>query len=113
MVVGVIGATGAAVAGRWLAVGATIGSCGVGAVMPVGAAAPSAFLFFLRSRLFLLLPFFFPPSFAASSFPTSSCCCLTGSASGASPGKLLVLVMFDRCSGMDEERKTGVKSAMR
>lgn len=87
-------------AGSWVAVGVTVGSCGEGGVMPVGAAVvASAFLFFLRSRLFLLLPFFSPSppsSFGTSSFPTSSSCCLTDSASGASRGKVLALIVFDR-----------------
>lgn len=82
--------------------GAVAGSCGEGGVMPVGAAVvASSFLFFLRSRLFLLFPFFSPspPSslIEASSFPISSCCCLTDSASGASRGKVLALIIiFDR-----------------
>lgn len=97
VVVGVVGARGGVVPGRWAAVDAAVGACGEGGVMPVDdAAAASAFLFLLRSRLFLLLPFFSSPSFGASAFPISSCCCLTGSASGASRGKVLALIIFDR-----------------
>lgn len=86
-------------------IGATVGSCAEGGLMPVGAAVvvASAFLFFLLSRLFLLFPVFSlsPPSFffieAFSSFPTSSCCCcLTDSASRASRGKVLAFIIFDR-----------------
>lgn len=71
----------------------TVGSCGEDGVMPVGAAAfviSTPFLFLLRSRFLLLLPFSshspltFPFFFAISSY----CCCLTtGAASVASQKK--------------------------
>lgn len=109
MVVGTIGAMGGIVASRWVAVGATFGSCGESVVVPVDAATASAFLFLLRPRLFLLLPFFCSPSFGVTSSPISSCCCLTDSASGALRRKVLVPIILSWCSGMDEERRTGVK----
>lgn len=75
-------------------VGVGVG-CDEDGVMPVGASGPSAFLFFLLSLLFWLVPL-------GLSFPTFPSRWLTGPDRGVLGGEVMEL-MADECNGIEEE----------